>query len=214
MKRRENSEPLEGGAAMPDKAACIHPDQKHLWDAYGHALGTAAGWELAMRIALIHNAATRVTEDEASKQSAVTKILKMTLGQTAANFLATYPGLANDEAFVFSIETGVSMRNRLVHHFPEGAIDAFRSETGIKLLALECMLATEHIRELERVVWANCGAIIEPFFHEPEGAAQRYVENHPLRKHLKQIEAGAVPSDRGLEWWGSIEASAEGVDSD
>jgi hypothetical protein len=199
---------------MPDEVASGHPDQKHLWDAYGHALGAAAGWELAMRIALIHNAATTVTEDEAAKKSAITKILKMTLSQSAAKFLATYPDLATDEAFVFGIETGVSMRNRLVHHFLEGAIDAFRSETGIKLLALECMLAKEHIRELERVVWANCGAIIEPFFHEPEGASQRYVDNHLLREHLKQIEAGAVSSDRGLESWGPIDVPAEDVDSD
>jgi len=185
-------------------------DQKQLWDAYGHALGAASGWELAMRIALIHEAATKGAGDEEAKRAAVQKILKMTLGTTASSFLEAFPKLAADGVFVFGVEAGVRMRNRLAHHFIEGAIDAFRTETGIKLVTLECILATEHILELERVVWANCGPIIEPFFHQSEESAQRYIDNHPLREHLKQIEAGEVPPDRGLEWWGPIDEATGG----
>src|SRR5258705_10432509 len=62
------------------------PDQRRLWDAYGHAMGAAIGLELLMRIALINAAAKKIIEeksfDQERRDKALTKIQGMTFGRT------------------------------------------------------------------------------------------------------------------------------------
>ena len=177
------------------------PDQKQFWDAYGHALGAATGLELTMRIALVHAAAKQGQRAPEATTAVINRIRGMTLGGTAKSFMRKYPEFADDEAFVSGLNDAVIFRNHLAHNFLEGRLDAFRSDNGIKLVALECMLATEHFSELERVVRARCPADFEAFFRQGERRGDAFVNNHPLSKHLAQIKAGEVPPDRGLDWW-------------
>jgi len=178
------------------------PSQKEFWDAYGHALGAAAGLELSMRIALLHAAAQDGPLSPEERAAAIDKIRRMTLGGTATNFLKAFPQFLNDQPFVSGLSDGTSFRNHLAHNFLDGRVDGFRTEVGLKLLTLECHLATEHFAELERVVRAKSGVDFDLFFNDDEERAQAFVDTHPLRKHLAAIEAGTVPAERGLEWWG------------
>ena len=177
------------------------PDQKQFWDAFGHAMGAATGLELTMRIALVHAAAKQRQQAPEAITAVINRIRGMTLGGTAKSFIKTYPEFADDEAFVSGLNDAIDFRNHLAHNFLEGRMDAFRSDDGINLVALECMLATEHFGELERVVRARCPADFEAFFQQGEGRAEEFVNGHPLRKHLAKIKAGEVPPDRGLDWW-------------
>src|SRR5215212_2626347 len=93
------------------------PNQKQMWDAYGHALGAAAGLELVMRIALL-DAARKANPDSAeARQEALASILRMTMGQTAKRFMAVYPEFAEHDVFPEAIENATSFRNYLAHHF-------------------------------------------------------------------------------------------------
>lgn len=177
------------------------PSQKQFWDAYGHAMGAATGLELTMRIALVHAAAKQGVSGPEATAAEINRIRRMTLGSTAKSFMETYPEFADDKAFVQGLSDAIDFRNHMAHNFLEGRLDAFRSDDGIKLVALECMLATEHFGELERVVRRRCPANFEAFFRQGEGRAEAFVNSHPLRKHLAQIKAGEVPPNRGLDWW-------------
>lgn len=75
----------------------LFPDQKQLWDAYGHAMGAIGGVELLLRISLINAAVTKMivegdfTDDR--KKAELAKIQGRTLGQTVATFKKEFPQL-------------------------------------------------------------------------------------------------------------------------
>jgi hypothetical protein len=91
------------------------PDQKQLWDAYGHAMGAAGGLELLMRIALINDAAQRLAQeglvDQNSRTKALEEIQGMTFGRTVRRFKQVFPNLAEDAQFCESIDNAVSSRS-------------------------------------------------------------------------------------------------------
>src|SRR6266496_2122012 len=101
------------------------PDQKQLWDAYGHAMGAATGLELLMRIALINSAAQRLIKEdrfEEDRAKALAGIQRMTFGQTVQEFKKAFPSFVGDKAFCESIDNAVSSRNHLAHNFLEGIL--------------------------------------------------------------------------------------------
>lgn len=174
------------------------PDQKRLWDAYGHAMAASIGLELLMRIALI-NAATQelIKErriDQESRDCALAKIQGMTFGRTVKMFKRAFPAFAENAAFCESIGNAISSRNYLAHNFLEGILHGLRSDEGIELAALECAERTEHFRSLENHVREHCPVDYDAFFRMGEGKAEQYVQNHPLRYKLHAIKRGAEPN--------------------
>lgn len=165
------------------------PNQRHLWDAYGHAMGAIGGVELLLRIALINKAVAKMVSEsdftEQRKQAELTKIRKRPLGATVAAFKDDYPDFENDAAFCESIENAVYCRNQLAHHFIENHLLAFRSVEGVELATLECIEHTEHFRSLEDYVRRNCAVDYDAFFALGEGKADEFVQNHPLRDKLQ-----------------------------
>lgn len=166
------------------------PNQKQMWDAYGHALGAAAGLELVMRIALL-DAARQANPDSAeARQAALVSILRMTLGQTVKRFMVTYPEFAKHEVFPEAIANATAFRNHLAHHFLEGKLAGLRTEAGIHLIVLECIEYTDHFRQVEAFIRERCTADLDGFFDQGAAEADKWVENHPLGPKLADIKAG------------------------
>ncbi len=172
------------------------PDQKQLWDAYGHAMGAIGGVELLLRIALINKAVAELSAEndftDESKSAALTKIQGRTLGPTVAVFKAKFPELGGDPAFCESIENAVNFRNQLAHHFIENHLLAFRSQDGIELATLECIEHTSHFQSLDQYIRDKCPVDYNEFFALGEGKEDQYVQGHPLREKLKTSKAGRL----------------------
>ena len=168
------------------------PDQKQMWDAYGHALGAAAGLELVMRIALLDAARKANLDSENARQEALKSIVGMTLGQTVRRFMEVYPEFADHDVFPRAIDNAVYIRNQLAHHFLEGRLSGLKTEEGIQLIALECIGCTDHFRQLEHFVRAECEADFDGFFSQGAEEADRWVEQHPLGPKLADIKAGRL----------------------
>lgn len=166
------------------------PSQKQMWDAYGHALGAAAGLELVMRIALLDKARKANPDAPEARQEALASILRLTLGQTAQQFTIAYPEFAEHDLFPIAIENASSFRNYLAHHFLEGKLAGLRTATGIELIALECMEYTEHFRQVETFIRHECKADFEGFFGQGADEADQWVEDHPLGPKLADTKAG------------------------
>lgn len=175
------------------------PDQKRLWDAYGHAMGAIGGVELLLRIALINQAVAKMTAEnyftDARKKAELEKILGRTLGSTVVEFKKQFPEFGNDPEFCESIDNAVSARNSLAHHFVEGNLLAFRSEEGIQLATLGCIEHTDHFQSLDRYIRARCPVDYDAFFKLGEGKEDEFVQNHPLREKLQAIKDGAFQQD-------------------
>jgi hypothetical protein len=175
------------------------PDQKQLWDAYGHAMGAATGVELLMRIALINVAADKLAKDghldQEHRSEALTKIQKMTFGQTVQAFKAAFSNFAEDKEFCESIGNAVSSRNHLAHHFLEGILLALRSTEGIELVVLSCVEYTDHFQSLDNYIRKNCPVDYDAFFKLGEGREDEFVQNHPLREKLIAIKEGKLRRD-------------------
>jgi hypothetical protein len=175
------------------------PDQKQLWNSYGHAMGAAVGLELLMRIALINTAAQKLIKeerrDEESRNRAIAEVQGMTLGQTVRSFKESFPDFANDAQFCESIDNAVSSRNHLAHHFLEGNLLGLRSVEGVELATLGCLEVAEHFKSLENYVRSRCPVDYDEFFRLGEGKADEFVENHPLRDKLSAIKEGRLKPD-------------------
>ena len=172
------------------------PDQKQLWDAYGHAMGAIGGVELLLRIALINKAVSEmIREDdftEDRKASELAKIQVRTLGATIAAFKDAFPAFADDQKFCESMNNALYCRNQLAHHFVENNLLAFRSEEGIELATLGCYEHVSHFQSLDRYLREHCAVDFDAFFALGEGKADEFVESHPLRAKLRDIEAGKL----------------------
>jgi hypothetical protein len=169
------------------------PDQRQLWNAYGHAMGAAIGLELTMRIALINDAARNMAEavpEQADRDEALANILALTFGRTVKKFKVAFPQFADDEQFCESIENAVSSRNHLAHHYLGGILLGLRSEEGVELATLHCIEARDHFRSLEDYLRAHCPVDYDAFFQIGEGRADEFVEGHPLRERLQAIKDG------------------------
>lgn len=170
------------------------PDQRALWDAYGHAMGAIGGVELILRIALINKAVAKMMAEEdfteERKRAELLQIQGRTLGPTVAVFKASFPEFGNDAAFCESIDNAVYCRNQLAHHFVENHLLAFRSEKGVQLATLECLEHTEHFRSLDNYIRDRCSVDYDAFFALGEGKADDYVQNHPLSQKLQAIIEG------------------------
>lgn len=178
------------------------PDQKQLWDAYGHAMGAVGGVELLLRIALINVAVTKMVAEgdftEERKKKELTKIQGKTLGSTVAVFKKEFQSLGNDPTFCESIDNAVYCRNQLAHHFVENNLLAFRSPEGIELATLTCIEYTRHFQSLDRYIRENCLVDYDVFFALGEGKEDEFVQNHPLRKTLQGTKAGASDPENGV----------------
>lgn len=172
------------------------PDQKQLWDAYGHAMGAIGGVELLLRIALINKVVgAMIGQDDFTderKASELATIKGRTLGPTVAAFNAAFPEIANDPQFCESIDNAIYCRNQLAHHFLESNLLAFRSEEGIELATLGCYEHVRHFESLDRYLREHCAVDFDAFFAMGEGKADEFVENHPLRAKLQDIKAGKL----------------------
>jgi hypothetical protein len=172
------------------------PDQRRLWDAYGHAMGAIAGVELLLRIALINRAVSKMVADgdltEGRKSAELAKIQQRTLGATVGVFKTEFPNFGDDAAFCDSIDNAVRFRNSLAHHFVENHLLAFRSDEGIDLATLECIEHTEHFQSLDDYIRRNCAIDFDAFFQLGEGKADEYTRNHPLRTKLQAIKEGSL----------------------
>ena len=172
------------------------PDQKQLWDAYGHAMGASVGLELLMRIALINVATQELIKekrfDQASREKILAEIQGLTFGRTVRKFKGAFPKFADDPAFCESIGNAVSSRNHLAHYFLEGILLGLRPSEGVELAALECMERTEHFRSLDNYVREHCPVDFDEFFKLGEGRADEFVREHPLREKLQAIKVGKV----------------------
>lgn len=168
------------------------PSQMQMWDAYGHALGAAAGLELVMRVALLDAARKANSNSAEARQAALASILRMTLGQTAQRFMVIYPEFAEHEVFPEAIENVTNFRNYLAHHFLEGKLAGLRTEAGVQLIALECMEYTDHFRQVEEFIRERCKADFDGFFNQGADEADNWVENHPLGPKLADIKAGGL----------------------
>lgn len=178
------------------------PDQKPLWDAYGHALGAIGGVELLLRLALMNSAVARMVADgnlsEERKKKELERIQRRTLGCTVAVFKGEFPEFGDDERFCESIENAVYCRNQLAHHFVENHLLAFRSHEGVELTILECMEHVDHFRGLEAYLRDRCPVDYDAFFKLGEGREDDFVENHPLREKLRAIKEGRLrPAQQG-----------------
>lgn len=175
------------------------PDQKPLWDAYGHAMGAIGGVELLLRIALINSAVTKmVSEDDCTderKRTELKKIQGRTLGDTVGVFKTEFADFGNDPKFCESIDNAVHCRNKLAHHFVECNLLAFRSQEGIELATLGCIEHTEHFQSLDRYIRDHCPVDYDAFFKLGEGQEDEFVQNHPLRDKLQAIKSGMFPPD-------------------
>jgi hypothetical protein len=173
------------------------PDQKQLWDAYGHAMGAVGGVEILLRSALINKAVEKMTADgdltEKRKAAELAKIQSRTLGNTVSVFKAEFPDFGNDERFCESIDNAVYCRNQLAHHFIENNFFAFRSEEGVELTKLGCEEHTRHFKSLEAYIRRNCPVDYDAFFEMGAGKEVEFVANHPLRGKLQAIRAGDSP---------------------
>jgi len=168
------------------------PSQKQIWDAYGHAMGAAAGMELVLRIALL-DAARKANPDLAeARQTALRSILRMTLRNTVERFMAIYPDFAEHDVFPEAINNAVDFRNNLAHHFLEGKLAGLRTEVGVQLIALECMEYTEHFRQIEAFVRERCKADFAGFLEQGVNEADQWVRDHPLGPKLADIKAGRL----------------------
>jgi hypothetical protein len=184
---------------MSDDVADL-PDQKQLWDAYGHAMGAIGGVELLMRIALINKAVERmVAEDdftEERKAAELKTIQGRTLGATVSVFKAEFPDFENDDRFCESIDNAVYCRNQLAHHFIENNLFAFRSEEGIELTTFGCEEHTRHFKSLEAYIRQKCPVDYDAFFRIGDAKEDEFVQGHPLREKLQAIQEGAVQPDQ------------------
>ena len=168
------------------------PNQSKMWDAYGHALGAAAGLEMVMRIALL-DAARKANPDSAeARQTALAAILRKTLGQTVQRFLVIYPEFAEHEVFPEAIENATNFRNHLAHHFLDGKMAGPRTEAGVQLIALECIEYTDHFRQVEAYIREVCTVDFDEFFNQGASEADKWVEDHPLGPKLADIKAGRL----------------------
>lgn len=184
------------------------PDQRQLWDAYGHAMGAIGGVELLLRIALINKAVSVMIEEDDftddRKASELAKIQGRTLGPTVVAFKAAFPHFGEDQAFCESIDNAVYCRNQLAHHFVENNLLAFQSEEGVKLATLGCYEHVDHFQSLDLYIREHCSVDFDAFFALGEGKAYEFVENHPLRQKLQAIKAGDLkPDDVGGATGGS-----------
>lgn len=168
------------------------PNQKQMWDAYGHALGAAAGLELVMRVALLDAARKAHPDSAEARQAALATIFRMTMGQTAQRFMVVYPNFADHDVFPEAVANATSFRNYLAHHFLEGKLAGLRTADGVELIALECIEFTDHFRQVEAFVWERCGADFEGFFAQGADEADKWVEDHPLGAKLADIKAGRL----------------------
>lgn len=176
------------------------PDQKQLWDAYGHAMGAIGGVELLLRIALINKAvAIMISESDFTdtlRHEVLEKIQRKTLGSIVAAFKTQFPEFGSDPAFCESIDNAVYCRNQLAHHFVEAHLLAFRSEEGIQLATLGCIEHTKHFQSLDQHIRSKCPVDYDAFFKLGEGKEDEFVQNHPLREKLRAIKEGRLEPDR------------------
>jgi hypothetical protein len=174
------------------------PNQKPLWDAYGHAMGAIGGVELLLRIALINVAVTRMVAEgdftEERKKKELSKIQGRTLGSTVAAFKKQFPEFGRDAEFCESIDNAVYCRNQLAHHFVENNLLAFRSEEGIELATLTCVEHVRHFQSLDEYVRQHCPVDYGAFFALGDGKEDEFVAQHPLRE-LLQSDKVSVPEE-------------------
>ncbi|WP_155263069.1 hypothetical protein [Sphingomonas segetis] len=188
---------MEGGAEDESDI----PNQKSLWDAYGHAMGAAAGLELAMRTALWDATRVRYADDEPMRERVAARISKLTFGGTASKFKAVFTGFGADPQFVAALKVATDLRNHFAHHFLEDRSDGLRSEEGIELLTYECNLAMEHFSDVEFFIRKFCPADFQRFFNAGQTKSRDWVDHHPLRKPFLAIRSGEIPSAEALKAW-------------
>lgn len=168
------------------------PNQKQIWDAYGHAMGAAIGLESVMRIALLDAARKADPDSVEARQKALASVLRMTFGQTAQRFMTVYSEFGKHEVFPEAVENATSFRNYLAHHFLEGKLAGLRTEQGVQLIALECMEYTDHFRQIEGFIRERCQADFEGFLSQGAEEADEWVKGHPLGPKLADIKAGRL----------------------
>jgi hypothetical protein len=176
-----------------------------MWNAYGHALGAAAGLEFSMRFALWEAINTKYTNDPDTAGKVRARVNRMTLGPMSILFQGVFTGFGADAKFVKAMEVAVATRNRLAHHFLDGRVEALKSSEAIDLITVECGLASAHFADVEYFVRSLCPIDFEKLFKKEQSANEDYVLNHPLRDHFLAFRAGEIETGDLLRQWQRME---------
>ena len=179
--------------------------QSGMWNAYGHALGAAAGLEFSMRFALWEAINTKYANDPYTAGKVRARVGRMTFGPISALFQGVYTGFGANAKFVKAMEVAVATRNHLAHHFLDGRVQALKSPEAIDLITVECGVASAHFADVEYFVRSLCPVDFKELFKPEQPAKDDYVVNHPFRDHFLAFRAGEIDSGALLKKWQRME---------
>ena len=175
--------------------------QSRMWNAYGHALGAAAGLEFSMRFALWEAINTKYVSDRDTASKVRARVGRMTFGPMSTLFQGVFTGFGANAKFVKAMEVAVATRNQLAHHFLDGRVDALKSEEAIDLITVECGVASAHFADVEYFVRSLCPVDFGELFKPEQPAKEDYVANHPFRDHFLAFRAGEIDGGELLRRW-------------
>lgn len=175
--------------------------QSAMWNAYGHAMGAAAGLEFTMRFALWEAINTKYADypDTAGKVRA--RVGGMTMGPMSKLFQGVFTGFGAHAKFVKGMEVAVATRNHFAHHFLDGRVDALKSLQAIDLITVECGVASAHFADLEYFVRSLCPVDFKRLFKPDQAGNEQYVADHPFRDDFLAFRAGEVDVGELLRRW-------------
>lgn len=179
--------------------------QSGMWNAYGHALGAAAGLEFSMRFALWEAINTKYANDPYTGGKVRARVDRMTLGPMSILFQGVFTGFGSNAKFVKAMEVAVATRNRLAHHFLDGRVEALKSAEAIDLITVECGVASAHFADVECFVRSLCPIDFKELFKPEQPAKDDYVLNHPFRDHFFAFRAGEIETSELLRQWQRME---------
>ena len=175
--------------------------QSLLWNAYGHAMGAAAGLEFTMRFALWEAINTKYATDPETAAKVRERVGRMTLEPVSKLFAGVFTGFGANAKFVKGMEVAVATRNHLAHHFLDGRVEALKSLEAIDLMTVECGVASAHFADLEYFVRSLCPVDFKAMFKPEQRATDDYVISHPFRDDFFAFRKGEIDSGELLRRW-------------
>ncbi len=179
--------------------------QSEMWNAYGHALGAAAGLEFSMRFALWEAINTKYANNPHTADKVRARVDRMTLGPMSILFQGVFTGFGANAKFVKAMKLAVATRNRLAHHFLDGRVAALQSPEAVDLITVECGVASAHFADVEYFVRSLCPVDFKKLFNPESPAKDDYVLNHPFRDHFLAFRAGQIDIGELLRQWQRME---------
>ena len=179
--------------------------QSRMWNAYGHALGAAAGLEFSMRFALWEAINTKYANEPHTAAKVRARVSRMTFGPMSVLFQGVFSGFGTNAKFVTAMKVAVATRNRLAHHFLDGRVEALKSPGAIDLIIVECGVASAHFADVEYFIRSLCPVNFKELFEPEQPAKDDYVQNHPFRDHFLAFRAGKIDTGELLRQWQRME---------